>query len=443
MIHLFDSGIKILFFPKKWGNSIVRWIAGVHSPTGTIKVKNTMSPRDDGSLALDVNIDAVSEELLERMENRALTRQECNRISQHIRGIVDGSSIIMGGGHISVDGNWVDNRIKEFMQSSADGPTSEYVTHDKLTDTLEYYATVESLSDYAEAVHEHTTDNLTDWATATAHFLTDADLSDYITTSNIGVSGGVAAFSHTHNGYAATLHSHGNINADGTLNGCLAADCLLITTTGGLITHSNSNPKASDIASLVSQWIKNGKTIGSSFSTSATGFAYNTSGTISYKAFGSSAGTVAEGNHNHDSDYAAIDHDHNSDYASISTVNDLTDTVESIQTEYQDASDVSSAITAALADYVSATDLGTMLADYVTHSDLGEYLGESDFPSGFLGAAASGASASFTFVSDVSWNGTELQKRTRTVTVTNGLITSIGNNSAATSFATAVTYNAT
>ena len=309
-------------------------------------------------------------------------------------------------------------------------------------------------SDYADIDHDHTTSDLTDWATATADFLTESDLSGFLKTSDIGVSGGVAAYSHTHDlryskldhthsGYAASSHSHGNITSDGKLSGCTSADCLLITTTGGLITHSNSNPKASDVASLVSQWISNGKTIGSSFSSSATGFVYNTSGTISYKAFGTTSGTVAEGNHNHDSTYAAknhnhdstyaaIGHDHDSEYASISTVEDLADIVEGILTDYQDASDVSSAITTALADYVSATDLATTLADYVTDSDLGEYLEESDLPSGFLTAAASGKSGTITVVTGVTWNGTTLAYTKQTVTVSKGLITNLGTSSSTT-----------
>ena len=307
-------------------------------------------------------------------------------------------------------------------------------------------------SDYADIDHDHTTADLTDWATATADFLTEADLSGYLTTSDIGTT--VAAYSHTHDSlyaklnhthsnYAASSHSHGNITAAGALTNCTSADCLLITTTGGLITHSNSNPKASDVASLVSQWISNDRQIGSPFSSSTSGFVYSTNGTISYKAFGTSSGTVATGNHNHnsvyaalnhnhDSAYAAINHNHDSAYASISTVETLVNTVDSIAQDYQNASDVSSAITTALADYVSATDLANTLADYVTDSDLGEYLEEGDFPSGFLTAAARGASGTITVVTGETWNGTTLAYTKQTVTVSNGLITNLGTSSSTT-----------
>ena len=304
----------------------------------------------------------------------------------------------------------------------------------------------------AEGDHGHTASDITDWSTATADFLTEADLSGYLTTSDIGTT--VAAYSHTHDSlyaklnhthsnYAALSHSHGNITAAGALTNCTSADCLLITTTDGLITHSNSNPKASDVASLVSQWISNDRQIGSPFSSSTSGFVYSTNGTISYKAFGTSSGTVAAGNHNHNSAYAALNHNHNSAYAainhnhdsayaSISTVETLVNTVDSIAQDYQNASDVSSAITTALADYVSATDLANTLADYVTDSDLGEYLEEGDFPSGFLTAAARGASGTITVVTGETWNGTTLAYTKQTVTVSNGLITNLGTSSSTT-----------
>ena len=170
---------------------------------------------------------------------------------------------------------------------------------------------------------------------------------------------------------------------------------------------------------------------------------YSTNGTISYKAFGTSSGTVAAGNHNHNSAYAALNHNHNSAYAainhnhdsayaSISTVETLVNTVDSIAQDYQNASDVSSAITTALADYVSATDLANTLADYVTDSDLGEYLEEGDFPSGFLTAAARGASGTITVVTGETWNGTTLAYTKQTVTVSNGLITNLGTSSSTT-----------
>ena len=90
-------------------------------------------------------------------------------------------------------------------------------------------------------------------------------------------------------------------------------------------------------------------------------------------------------------------------------------------------------LTTTLGDYVTTNDLSTTLNDYVTTSDLGEYLEESDFPNGFLTAASNGKNVSnISVVTDVVWTGTVLQKKYRTMTFTNGLLTSCSNEMTAT-----------
>ena len=121
MIHLIQGRKRLLFFPKSLVNSIVRWIAGVHSPSGTIKIGNTMNPSDESSIALDVNVEAVTHEVLEKFETRPVTNEECKRMKQHLRGMVDGSSVQMSDGHVSVNGEWVDNRIREYNKQDKDG----------------------------------------------------------------------------------------------------------------------------------------------------------------------------------------------------------------------------------------------------------------------------------------------------------------------------------
>ena len=49
--------------------------------------------------------------------------------------------------------------------------------------------------------------------------------------------------------------------------------------------------------------------------TTATGLLFNTNGTLSHKSIGTASGTVAAGDHNHDSAYAAKTHNHDSAYA--------------------------------------------------------------------------------------------------------------------------------
>lgn len=70
MVYSFDKKAVVLFFPKDWGNSVVDWISGVHSPKNTIIVKNTLIPTDKGSLALDVNIPLVAKRVKEILAER-------------------------------------------------------------------------------------------------------------------------------------------------------------------------------------------------------------------------------------------------------------------------------------------------------------------------------------------------------------------------------------
>lgn len=121
MIHLFNGGGKLLFFPKKWANSIVRWIAGIHSPSGTIKLRNNMNPGDGGSLELDVNINAVAAEVLRRFEVRNVTHEELERFAHILRGMADEVSVLFSSGHLSVSADWLAAAVRDIMAASGGG----------------------------------------------------------------------------------------------------------------------------------------------------------------------------------------------------------------------------------------------------------------------------------------------------------------------------------
>lgn len=97
-----------------------------------------------------------------------------------------------------------------------------------------------------------------------------------------------------------------------------------------------------------------------------------------------------------------VQHDELTDYV---TQNDLTDYVT--QTE--------------LTNYVTQNDL----ADYVTQSDLTDYVTEQDFPNNFFTSLSQAKTTTLNVVTDVTWNGTTLQKKTRQLTISNGLITGV------------------
>lgn len=60
MICAFDK--NPLLFPKNWANEIVKWISGIHSPTGLIKLKNTLSPGEK-SMSIDIDMENLLKEL--------------------------------------------------------------------------------------------------------------------------------------------------------------------------------------------------------------------------------------------------------------------------------------------------------------------------------------------------------------------------------------------
>lgn len=207
MIHLFNGKKRILFFPVGFANSVARWILGVHSPSGTIAIKNTATPGDNGSIALDVNVDALRRIMAGVIDDHDLTEREIKRTKDIVHGAIDGTSLIMGGEHISVSMDWLQQNIQKFLGNETE------ITHDKITDwgaatagfltdddyntlsgaitdlsdivdeiltELNGYLTVDDIGvTVAEEDHTHTTADISDWGTATANFLTDADMSAY------------------------------------------------------------------------------------------------------------------------------------------------------------------------------------------------------------------------------------------------------------------------
>ena len=120
MIKEFKSKARMFFFPKAWGNAVARWITGIISPSGTIKIKNT----ENGSLELDVNMDAVCSRVRMAMDGRALTKAESEKIKAVIRAVLDGVSIKWGDGSFGVDADYLREMITEIVEQAIDGSVS-------------------------------------------------------------------------------------------------------------------------------------------------------------------------------------------------------------------------------------------------------------------------------------------------------------------------------
>lgn len=118
MIKLFTH--KIPFAPMKFLNAVARWILGVHSSDGTVIVKNTANPGDDGSVDLRVNIEAVCNKVERLVGQRGLSSAQRTAVKEIIRGKIDGKTLIVSGEHVSVSDDYINELINAALQSNND-----------------------------------------------------------------------------------------------------------------------------------------------------------------------------------------------------------------------------------------------------------------------------------------------------------------------------------
>lgn len=124
-IHKFRTGSALFRFPKKWANAVVSWLAGVHSPNGTIRVKNTLNPTDDGSVGLDINEDVVFSLVAQRLDRRGLTRSDIKKARLLLDILLDGNSVGRNGETYSVNPDWVKNIVADVLKNGRGGPEEE------------------------------------------------------------------------------------------------------------------------------------------------------------------------------------------------------------------------------------------------------------------------------------------------------------------------------
>lgn len=115
---------KVLFVPRSWLNAVTRWIQGVYSPDGSIIVKNTLNPGQDGSLEIKVNLDRIISAVAQRFGLES--QLDRNNVRDIVWDMVDGASVIVDGRRISVNKEWLDQYIEQvgisFEAPSATNP---------------------------------------------------------------------------------------------------------------------------------------------------------------------------------------------------------------------------------------------------------------------------------------------------------------------------------
>ena len=105
MIHQFDRKRRVLFFPTSWANSVASWCAGVSSPNGTLRIKNTLTPKEGGvSLELDINEERIASLALQAVENRTqFSDTERNLIKGMFQGATDQKVLVYRNDLFGID----------------------------------------------------------------------------------------------------------------------------------------------------------------------------------------------------------------------------------------------------------------------------------------------------------------------------------------------------
>ena len=122
MIHEYKTRKRILFFPTAWANSVSRWLLGVHSSDGSLTIKNTANPGEDGSIDLCVNFEAVYRRVRELFDTSDMSDGERERVKEIIHGMIDGISIKLNGSHIGVDIDWLTEQIIKQIKNELPAP---------------------------------------------------------------------------------------------------------------------------------------------------------------------------------------------------------------------------------------------------------------------------------------------------------------------------------
>ena len=121
MIHLFKGTRRVLFFPKSWANSVTNWLLGVRSSDGSIIVKNTANPTEEGSLDLRVNESRIVRRVIESMGGTGFDKSDIVRIQEIVHALIDGVSIKWHDKSFSVDAEWIADIVKKNLIDGQDG----------------------------------------------------------------------------------------------------------------------------------------------------------------------------------------------------------------------------------------------------------------------------------------------------------------------------------
>ena len=114
---------KTLFAPRRLINEMVRWILGVHSSEGTIRVANTATPGEERSLDLNVDVDAMKGCSDEWAASRGLSDPQREETANVMRQHLDGVTLVWQNDLASVNADWLDARLENLKSDEVDDDT--------------------------------------------------------------------------------------------------------------------------------------------------------------------------------------------------------------------------------------------------------------------------------------------------------------------------------
>ena len=124
---------KTIFAPRRLINEMVRWILGVHSSEGTIRVANTATPGEERSLDVNVDMDAMKAHSDEWAASRGLSDVQREETANVMRQHLDGMTLVWQNDLAAVNADWLDARLENLKSDGSDGDGAATTSYTSVT----------------------------------------------------------------------------------------------------------------------------------------------------------------------------------------------------------------------------------------------------------------------------------------------------------------------
>jgi len=119
VIRTFETKKRLLFTPKSWCNSVARWLLGIRSDSGTIRIKNTANPSSESGPSFDIDARETGKTLDPILSESYPKKDDKKLLSP---------SMCWDAGKLAVDGEWIQNEINKNLESTTTPEASPQTT---------------------------------------------------------------------------------------------------------------------------------------------------------------------------------------------------------------------------------------------------------------------------------------------------------------------------